>query len=187
MKLIEYSNYRVTISDEAFLVKPIRKIFNKDRTVNKESFFQQMSYLFFMVDPRSSYMYITDPEERSKEIIEQEGLGDKFKPSEDLQEAMTIYAKLTVTTSALLLEDARLAVEKVRSFLRDVDLNAKDDKGKYLVTISSITAAIKQVPQLAKDLISAEQAVNKEILEEGRARGGNDSKTIGEDGLDAFL
>ena len=74
MKLIEYSNYQIKVADEAFLVKPIRTLFNKDKSKTKDNFWSQMSYMYFLVDPRSSYMYIVDEEERAKEIIKQEGL-----------------------------------------------------------------------------------------------------------------
>ncbi len=182
MKLIEFKDYRLNISDEAFLVKPIRKLFNSDRSVNKENFFKQMSYLYFMIDPRSDYSYIIDESERAQAIIEQEGLETKFKPSKELLEAMEIYKKLTTTTSTMLLQDTRIAVDKVRQFLRDVDLNAVDAKtGRPIYTVSSVTTAIKQIPQLAKDLMETEKLVAKEIEEQGRARGGNDKKKLFED------
>ncbi len=181
MKLLEFKDYRLNISDEAFLVKPIRRLFNADRSVNKENFFKQMSYLYFMIDPRSDYSYIIDDDERAQAIIEQEGLESKFKPSKELLEAMEIYRKLTTTSSTMLLQDTRIAVDKVRQFLRDVDLNATDDKGRPIYTVSSVTTAIKQIPQLAKDLMETEKLVTKEIEEQGRARGGNEKKKLFED------
>ena len=45
-------------------MKPIRDIWEADKSKNKESFMQQMSFMFFMVDPRSTYSYITDLKER---------------------------------------------------------------------------------------------------------------------------
>ena len=69
MKLIEYKDYKIVVSDEALLVKPIRDLFNKDTSENKEKFMQQMSYMYFMIDPRSTYNYIIDDNERSEQII----------------------------------------------------------------------------------------------------------------------
>lgn len=183
MHLIEYENYEIKISPEAMLVKPIREIWEADKSANKESFLQQMSFMFFMVDPRSTYSYITDLSERAEEIIAQEGLPKDFSPSDKLREAMDVYEKHTITSSYALLEAAKIAVDKVGRFLRDVDLNTLDDKGKPVYTINSITSAIKQIPQLAKDLVEAEKVVAKEIEEKGRARGGN-NKTIFDDGFD---
>ena len=142
-----------------------------------------MSFMFFMIDPRSTYSYITDLAERAEEIIAQEGLPNDFKPSKQLKKAMEVYEKHTITSSYALLEAAKIAVDKVGKFLKDVDLNTLDDKGKPVYTINSITSAIKQIPQLAKDLVEAEKVVAKEIEEKGRARGGN-NKTIFDDGFD---
>lgn len=118
MKLIEYDNYQIKVADEALLIRPIRKLFNQDRSTLKEKFLQQMSYLYFMVDPTSSYMYITDDEDREREIKIQEGLPDDFKPSKDLEEAMEIYKKHCETSSTLLLKDTRLAIDKLREFFK---------------------------------------------------------------------
>ena len=118
MKLIEFDNYEIKVADEALLIKPIRKLFNQDKTSTKEKFFQQMSYMYFMINPASTYMYIIDSKERAKEIIKQEGLPEDFKPSEELLEAMKIYRKTTQTSSSLLLEDTRVVIDKLRKFLR---------------------------------------------------------------------
>jgi len=116
-------------------------------------------------------------------IIEQEGLPTDFKLTKELIEAIECYKSHTKTTSSLLLDSTKIAVEKVRQFLRDVDLNEVDDKGKPKYTINTITTAIKQIPQLAKDLTEAERAITKELEEVGRARGGNESKKAFEDGV----
>lgn len=182
MKLITYNNFELNVTPEALLISPIRKLFNKDKTKGKEMFWKQMSYLYFMEDPTSVYSYITDREDRSKVIITQEGLPEDFKPSEDLSNAMEWYRKTTITSSSLLLEDTRIAIDKVRDFLRTVDLSAVDDKGKPIFPVNTITSAIKQIPELAKSLSEAEKAVQKELQDSERVRGGID-KNIFEDGI----
>ena len=72
--LIKVTGGILSISDEALLIKPLRMIFNRDRTKDKEEYMQAASYLYFMYDPRSDYMYITDDVERDRVIIETEGL-----------------------------------------------------------------------------------------------------------------
>ena len=96
---------------------------------------------------------------------------------------MDAYKKHVITSSYLLLQDMKVAIDKVRQFLREVDLTAVDDKGKPLYTINSVTSAIKQIPQLSKDVMEAEKIITKEIEEQGRARGGNQHKTLFEDGF----
>lgn len=170
MKLIELRDYEIKVADEALLVRPIRRLFNMDRSKGKERFFEQMSVLFFVYDPRSNYAYISDEKDRLAEVLKQEGITE-FHNTAEFKEAVEVYKKLTMTTSAMLLTDTRIAIDKVREFLRTVDLSAVDDKGKPLYTINSITSAIKQIPQLAKELREAEESLNKEIMENSKARG----------------
>ena len=183
MKLIEYKDFKIVVNDEALLVKPIRDLFNKDKTKTKEKFMQQISYMYFMIDPRSTYNYIIDEEERAKQIIIQEGLPKDFKPDADLKKAMDIYKQHVITTSYLLLEDTKICIDNLRKFLRNIDFDERDDKGKPIHTINTVTAALDKIPTLAQKLAEVEKIVYKEIEEAGRARGGNESKHIFEDGF----
>ena len=182
MHILEYNNYQIEPTQEAFLIKPIRDLYKADKSKTKDKFMTQMSVIYFLVDPRSSYNYIIDEDERLKAIIEQEGLPSDFKIDKKLQEAIDIYKKHVITTSYLLLQDTKLAIDKVRQFLRDIDLAAVDDKNKPIYTINSVTSAIKQIPQLAKDVIDAEKAITREIEEQGKLRG-TANKTLMDDGI----
>ena len=181
MKLIEFDGMEFKVADEAFLVRPIRELFRADRSKKKEEFWKQISYMWFMCDPRSSYMYIVDPYDRADEIKKQEGFEDGWKPSKTLEDAMEIYRSQSVTTASLLLESMRKGIENVRMFLADVNLFALDEKTqKPIYQVSTITAALKQVPELAKALADAERSLAKDFLEDDKARG-NAEKAAGED------
>ena len=182
MKLFRYEGYKIVISEEAFALKVFRQIWNRDRSVNKDKAIMELGYIYFMVDPRSDYQYLVDEDERSKAIIEGEGLPNGWKPDKVITEAMEFYSRFK-PTAALLLEDTRYAVDKLRKLLRERDLNQLDDKGKPIYTLNSITATIKQVPSLAKDLDEAEKALASEMRSEGKMRGSGE-KTLMDDSLD---
>lgn len=172
MKLITIEGYQLKVADEALLIKPIRKLFNQDRSASKEQFYRQMSYLYFMIDPRSTYSYILNEEDRAKAIIEQEGLDKDFKPSALLQEAMEIYKKHTITPSQELLNAALTAAHTVSNFLKKPDiLEDVDDKGKPKYQISSITAALKNVEGIVSSLQNLQKKVENEITEQSKTRG----------------
>jgi hypothetical protein len=183
MKLFKYESYKVSISEEALALKPFKQLWNRDRTVNKDRATAELSYVYFMEDPSSDYQYIVDRDDRSQAIIEGEGLDSKWKPDKMVQEAMKFYASFK-TTSALILEDTRYAADNLRKSLRNINLEEVDDKGRPIYTVASIISAIKQVPQLVKELSEAERAIAKEMAENnGRVRG-QKAKSIFEDGLD---
>lgn len=172
MKLIEFDGMEFKIADEALLVRPIRELFQKDKSKKKEEFWKQISYLWFMCDPRSSYMYLVNEEERAKEIKMQEGLGEDWDPPELLRDAMTIYRKQTITSAAILLEGMRKGIDKLSTFLGETTFSDK--------TVAAMTNALKQIPELSKALVEAEKSLAKDFETDDKARG-NASKAVGED------
>ena len=134
-------------------------------------------------------MYLTNENERSREIILQEGLGENWKPSPTLISAMEHYKKATTTTASLLLEDMRRSIEDLRYTLRMIGESVRggeDEDGNLKPTmpldkaLMSMTKTIKEIPEMARALVEAEKALAKDFATEGNARG-NAVKAIGED------
>ena len=176
MKLFKYEGYRIVISEEALLLKPFKKIWDRDKTKNKEKAYMELGFIYFYCDPRSDYQYLTDEEERLKAIKEGEGIPDKWNPDNTVKEAMNFYNGFK-PTSALLLEDTRNMVNGYRAKLREI---TKDMSNLEIKDIKDIGAIIKQIPALVKDLDEAERAVSKEIIESNKVRGSQE-KSIYED------
>lgn len=182
MKLFRFENFELQISEEAFLIDAFKKLWNRDRSQSKKRALAELGYIYFMYDPRSDYMFITDDTQRSKIILEQEGLSPDYNIDKVMQEAIKVYKFLTQTSASLLLEDTRISVDKLRDYVKNIDLNAVDDKGKPIYTLNMFTNTIKQIPELAQKLIEAEEAVAKETEEKSKMRG-QGVKKIFEDGF----
>lgn len=170
MRLFKLEGYKLDITPEALALVPFKKIWNRDKSSSKNRAITELSYIYFMADPRSDYQYIVDDESRKEAIKEGEGLPLEWEPDKAVSEAMEFY-KTFKPASALLLEDTRVAVDKLRALLRNIDLAAVDDKGKPLYTLNTITSTIKQIPTLVKDLNEAEEAIAKEIALSNKVRG----------------
>ena len=181
IKLFKYEGYKVTISEEAILLKPFKAIWNRDKTKTKEKALNELGFIYFFCDPRSDYQYLVDDTERLEEIKQGTGMPDNWKPDKVVEEAIEFYNKFK-PTSALLLEDTRYAVDKLRKLLRDINLEEKDEKGKPIYTLNTITATIKQIPALIKDLDEAERTLSSEMQQKGKMKGQGE-KTIFEDSL----
>ena len=180
MRLIKIENYELKISDEALLVRPIRKLWNMDRSKGKETFYKQMSILYFVYDPSSNYAYISNEKDRLKEVLEQENITD-FHNTAEFKEAVEAYKKLVRTPSSELLNDVRLTVDKMRQALTSIDFDDLEEKDK-VSAINTVAAVISKIPKLVKDLSEAEKAVTKELEEQGNARGSQEL-TIGDMGF----
>ena len=182
MKLFKYEGFKVTISEEALLLKKFKIIWDRDKTKSKATALQELGFIYFYCDPRSDYQYITDSDDRKKAIITGEGLPDDWEIDDKLQDAIDLYNTFK-PTSALLLEDTRVAVDKLRKKLRDIDLDAIGENGKDKYTLNVITSTIKQVPLLIKDLDSAEKSITKEMVQSSDKMRGSGEKTIFDDDL----
>ena len=181
MKLFRYEGYKVVISEEAFALKVFRQIWNRDRSVNKDKASMELGYIYFISDPRSDYQYIVDEEERSKAIIEGEGLPSNWKPDKVIVEAINFYKSLK-STSALLLEDTRAVIDNVRKTLREFSFDDMEDKDR-VNAIKSVASTIATIPKLIKDLDEAERAVTSEMQNvTGKVRGQKE-KSLLEDGI----
>ena len=176
MRLLVYEGYNLTIDPMALSLKPLKTIWNRDKTEKKERAISEIAYIYFMEDPRSDYQYIINRDERSKAIKEGEGLKSTWQPDGTVKEAMKLYASFK-TTSALLLEDTRALVDGYRNKLRDLtsDMSELDVKD-----VKELGAIIKQVPSMVKDLDEAERALAKEIAQSDKVRGAQE-KSIYED------
>lgn len=185
MKLFTYTNFEVKISEEAMTIRAFKDLVRRDRKRDKSTAILELSFIYFFVDPRSDYAYITNEEDRMSRIVEQIGLPNTWSLDDKVREAIKVYAELTETTATKLLGDTRVAIDKIREFLRDIDLNATDDKDKPKYTINSVVSAVKEIPRLTKELIEVEKIVTNEIEENGKMRA-NKQKTISEDGFDIW-
>lgn len=179
IRLFKYEGYNVSVEPEALTLAPFKAIWTRDKRKDKSMAMQELAYIYFMSDPRSDYQYLVDEEVRSNEIIKGLGMPTKWKPDAVVKRALEFYQSFK-PTSAGLLEDTRVAINKLRQLLRNIDLEELDDKGRPKYTLNVITATIKQIPGLVKDLDEAERTLSKDIIQEAKARG-SQSKALGED------
>lgn len=170
MRLFKYEGYRVVISEEAIMLKPFKKLWDRDTSPDKSNALNELAFVYFYTDPRSDYQYITIPEDRLNAIKEGEGLPENWQPDKDVLKAIDFYDSFK-PMSALLLDDSRKMINKLRDYINNIDFNEKDDKGKPIYTMNTITSTIKQIPELTKTLNEAERMVNQEMLEAAKARG----------------
>lgn len=181
MRLVRINNYKLEVEDELLLLKPFKELYKADKTKDKSKFFDFLTIVYYTYDPRSDYNYITNEQERLKEVCESNGLTVPSYTVKEL-ECIDLYKQLTTTISSSLLKSTRIAIGKVQEFLENLDMYATDNNGKPIYSINTVTSAVKQIPALVKEVVEAEKMVTKEIEEAGRARGGNNKKLF-EDGF----
>ena len=173
MKVIEFKDNELVISDEAYHIKCFRELYDR----NPESAMNIFGYLYFLYHPNSDYNYITDSDEKMDAIDEALGLdGDNAIIFDELYEqCKNIYCKMVVTTSSKLLDNNRKRLEKLDIFLDNLKLN-EDNVAKY-------TKAISDGNKLALEISQTEKEIFKDIETQTTKVRGKTELTIGDRGL----
>lgn len=170
MKLFKYEGYNITISEEALTLKPFKEIWKRDKSKDKQVAINELSFIYFMEDPRSDYQVYIDRDERMSQIRQGEGIPDSWKPDNKVLSAMEFYASFK-SEAALLAEDLRVAITNVRTYLKNINLNDTDDKGKPKHTLDSYTNTISKLTKLITELDEAEKTITKDIIASDKVRG----------------
>lgn len=174
MRLFKYEGYEVRVSPEALTLKPFKKLWDRDKSKDKERATSEMAFLYFYCDVRSDYQYIVDDDIRMAAVKEGLGFSDGWYPDTLLKEAIAFYSTFD-TNAGMLLKMAAKGVDTVRKTLET--LSPDDTK-----SLKDYLSIMKLIPEVADMIKSAEQALYAEI-ESGEARGAM-GKSMFDDGLD---
>lgn len=174
MRLFKYENYEVTVSPEALVLVPFKRIWKRDKSKDKSVAYEELAFLYFFCDPRSDYQYITDDETRLEAVKKGLGFDAKWKPDAVISAAIDFY-KTFDSNAARLLRLAAREIDKAQTALDS--MTPTDYK-----SIKEQFSAMKIIPEIASMIQEAEKALNTEE-EFGEARGSIE-KGMFEDGLD---
>ena len=125
MKLFKYESYKITISEEALLLKPFKKIWDRDKSKSKEKALSELGFIYFFCDARSDYQYIVDEELRKEQIKEGEGMSKDWQPDKLVEEAMEFYNKDDSMKYSMINHNCQHVAQYIISTYGKVD---KDDK-----------------------------------------------------------
>lgn len=178
MRLFTRRDYKLVVEPIVFTIKAFKKLDTRDRTVGKTQLEKELSFIYFVYDPRSDLQFIVDEQERIEKAKELIGFEPKFKIDSDLQKAIDVYISMTETSSSLLLKDIKVGVDKLRNYLRDADVD-HDSFDKY-------TKALKELIPMSQKISEVERSVIKEIEELSDMRG-NKQQTLLDQGFDGLF
>lgn len=176
MNLFEIINDNVEFSPQALTLKPLRKLWDSDKTKGKTKAYSYMAYVYYMSDERSDFMHILDTEDRHDEVVKYVEMPKGFTGKEDyIVKAMEFYQHMSNTTSTMLLQSTRLVLQKISAFLDNLDMNERDIKSnKPIHDIGKITASVEKVPKLIKAI----NEIEKEVVKEKELKAQTGSKTV---------
>ena len=174
MKLFKYEGYEVKVAPEALTLKPFKKLWDRDKSKDKERATNEIAFLYFFCDVRSDYQYIVDDGLRMDAVKKGIGFPEEWEPDSLLKAAITFYNTFD-THEMLLLKMAAKGVATVQKTLEE--LAPEDTK-----SLKEYLSIMKLIPEVAAMIKEAEKAINTEE-EYGEAKGVVE-KAMFDDGLD---
>tara|TARA_R110002020_G_scaffold29265_9_gene92505 strand:- start:3426 stop:3974 length:549 start_codon:yes stop_codon:yes gene_type:complete len=171
MRIFEIVGDEIKITPEVLMVKEFKELWKKDKTKGKEKVKQQLSYVYYFCDWESPYAKYTE-DDRQEKIVNDLGMKQEWIKGEDVKIAISRYEQLTMTTSMLLLQDAKVAVNKLRGYFREVDLAALDKNDKPIYRANDLTSNLKAIGGVIKGLKELEDEVKKEKMDTSSIKGG---------------
>lgn len=174
MSLFNLDGSQLVLKPEALALKSIKKIWDKDKTDTKEKAINELTFIYFVYDPRSDYQFITDEEERIAKVKEELGLRKNWAISKDLEKAIETYKETCQTVSSKVLENFRKILEKMNNYMIDTEIDE--------VGLDKVSNVINRLPDTIKKIQEAEQLVIRELEEDEKLRG-EKYKKLCEDGF----
>lgn len=169
----------LVINPEAYSLPVFKKLWDRDKTKDKSKAIKDLAYVFWMSDYRSYVSDITDEAEKSKEVITIIDDTGKYVPDKDVSLAIEFYKK-DRPISLGLLEDVKAAVNELRRYFRELNLQDIDDKGKPIHNANQVMNSIKSTGDLLENLEKLEIKVKKDLDMNSSVRGAK-SKGMYED------
>jgi len=164
----------VVLTPEGLAIPAFKKLWDNDKSKDKEKALNEIKYVVFLVDPvKSPYR---DIDELMKESVIR---ADLFKdsgwvPNQDVLDAIKKYTELRYTTTLKVLRAAKTAVEQLASYFSEVDFKLKDNLGRPVYDINDLATNLGRVGTIIKSLNTLEDAARKELTEGTRVKGGTE-------------
>lgn len=173
MELFELKNYRVVFAPQALALVPFKKLWDRDKSKDKTIAIAELASIYYFADYKSDFTDILDEHERIEEIKKYVNLPKNWAPDEAYKEAVSFYLERSETITTKLLRDARIGVDKLSKFLKEVDLNKEDKHGKPKYNAKQIGDSIKNLGDIVGALEKLDAQVKKE-QRDNTLRGGRD-------------
>jgi hypothetical protein len=163
-RLFDIERNKVIPDADIIAIPAFKKIWDRDKSKEKNTALKEISYIVFLCDFHSPYKDMRDGE-KSDKIIE-EVFEKVWEPDEVIKSAIKVYNKLQETPSMRLLASARKTLDKLADYFEMVDFKEVDSfTGKLLHSPTDLTRNLKEVGNIVKSLVNLEQQVKLELKE----------------------
>lgn len=167
-KVFDIVGGEVVITPETLALPFFKVIWNRDKSKTKENATKELNYIVFKNKYDSPY--VSYPESERGKVISKDVFGNEnYEPDELVLEAEKRYNELQDTRSLRFLRSQYVVIDQLIEYNLSLQSKTLDDK-----IVRNLMASLKDSAATIKSLDSIEKQVQKEQLEDVRARGGSE-------------
>ncbi len=173
MKLFDIVDGKVQLNSDELSIPIFKKMYESDKSKDKQDAFNKISYVIFMYKWDSPYMSYIDEDVRER-IVKKDIFGKEDYEIDDLtKQAIERYKDFRHTFSLQFLERNMLGARKLMEFYEMINWTEVDKTGKFKYSDRNLAANLKEAGSILKSLESLKDQVRREELEVNRVKGGN--------------
>lgn len=173
MNIFKFVNNKLVISPEDILIPEVNKIWERDKSKDKEVAKQELTYIYLISDWNS--IYRNYPESHKDTIIKKDFIKiPNWNPDQYVKDAIKRLEEHQnqSSSSMRLLKSTKNAVEKLSEYFNGIDFNERDEKGQPVYKVNEVTRAMESSGKVLQALETLTEKVEKE-------RSMSNSKIIG--------
>ena len=159
---------------ETLLIEPFSTIWQRDKSDDKHQAIKEFSYIELMTSKKKSNPFAGYSDvQRDLKLREKLGL-EKWKRDKLVEQAMVYIVQLQKEASPTYVYyvDALETVEKTRKFLKNIDLNERNERtGNPLYKPKDVTSAIIDTEKVVQTLSILGEKVEQELFSQSKTKG----------------
>lgn len=151
------------ITPEGLFIPEMLKIWENDKTKDKHKATQELIYVYHMSDPKSVYAKLSQDTREKTIIIDY--LGEDWKPTEELNQAINKYKSLIETPITRSFKSVSIALDKLNKTLENLEaIDARE--------MEQIGKTIERYEKLAQSYMKLKEISEKELETTRKIKGG---------------
>lgn len=165
MGLFNLKDNKVIVDPNVLAIPEFKKLWDRDRSKEKDNATQELSYVYFMEDFQSPYGIV--PEHLRETMVKEDFLKDKNYVIDDLvKEAMEKYRLLSETPTMRLVRSTRSLINRMSDYLKTAEVDGK--------TIKTLQDSVDKIAKTVAGYGKLEDAAKKEATGSSRTFGNKD-------------
>lgn len=168
--------FSIKLDPQIFTLKPFKAIHDKYK--DKDLALAEVSYIVFLLHPKSDFSDERDLKVKKKTILESMHNGDKIKLDAKTNKAIEMFKERMNTPKTLLLDSALDTLDKMRMYLNTIDFSGREieDRNGEIKIIQDydpkkVIEVIEKLPKVMTAIKELEDQIRKEQETENSTRG----------------